>query len=121
MNINDLTKDQLNTLAALGQGRVQLDGYYWTDRDGNTVCDGTLYDPCNNGGQAMELVEKYRIDIRVYDDIKATVTEPMVASCFGASLDYKTAITKAFVASVYGVELDYDSIVQHSLSGTGGE
>ena len=124
MNINDLTHEQLNTLAALGQGwNIAGDTIgvpYQINDDGDvdfSLMPLTDYDPCNNGSQAMELVEKYELGLWRGHDMEKTDyhwcanNQKDVLSCDVVADTPTVAITKAFVASVYGVEVDFDSIV----------
>ena len=109
--IQDLTEQQLNTLAALGQGwRIQMKGGYFVDKS---------YTPCTNWSQAGELVEKYSIaivppELSGLENWAAGSTHHYTGKQGRDNEQAKTpllAIVRAFVASVYGTEVDYDAIV----------
>ena len=110
MNINDLTHDQLNELAAKTQEWKLINdglGLLWqkSDSDADTIpC--SRYDPCHFGDQAMDLLQLLP-DFEFYKHEDGTF-------CIGtSSMGYlvcaensMVAIVKAVIFSKFGEEVE---------------
>ena len=132
--IDRLTPDQLNRLAAKAQWKLKKrefgDHYdtvdavdYWIEKKKIWLSE---YDPCHNGQQAMDLQKRFHVDVTYtysIDEVHEELDESewveavvYLQSCDSPSIRSSTperAITLAVIASKWGTEIDEELLNEH--------